>query len=336
MELTLSRPKIQSGPRLSAGVWALLKGLASIGLLLFLGWRARDEIAGWFDMPLRVWPLVAALILLVTATLLNARRWHLVAKAMDLALGVATATRLMFAALFASQVMPGMVGLDVMRAGGACWIGLPAQRVLASVVGDRLVSLVGMVALVSASIPLLALRAGMNVVLLSALPIAALAGAVAAVLLVDRVPLVRKILTRWTSVPFEMLGHIRHALFSPAGAAAVLLAVFVQLLSVAALIMVARGMGVEIAFADGLIVLPAALLVASLPISINGWGVREGAIVYGFGLLGIDDPRVFTVSVMFGLWIILSALPGGLLWLSLRRLPRQAADSASTLARPTP
>jgi uncharacterized membrane protein YbhN (UPF0104 family) len=306
-----------------------LKIVASVGLLVFLGWRARGEIAGLLDTPLRAWPLVAALALLIVATLLNARRWHIVARAMSLALSAAAATRLMFAALFASQVMPGMVGLDVMRAGGAYWIGLPAQPVLASVIGDRLVSLVGMVVLVSASIPLLAWRAGTNVVLLSALPLLALGGIVAAVLLVDRVPLVRALLSRWSTVPFDMLDSIRIALFSGAGVAAVLIAVLVQLLSVAALIMVARGLGVDIAFADGLIVLPAALLVASLPVSINGWGVREGAIVYGFGLLGIDDPRVFTVSVMFGLWIILSSLPGGLLWMSLRRAPRNAGAPGS-------
>lgn len=336
MELTLSRTRTESGSRLSNGVWALLKVLASIGLLLFLGWRARDEIAGLFEMPVQVWPLAAALALLVAATLLNARRWHLIARAMNLALGVAAATRLMFAALFASQVMPGMVGLDLTRAAAACWIGLPAPLVLASVAGDRMVSLVGMVVLVSASIPLLALRAGANVVLLSALPLFALGGAVAAVLLVDRVPFIRAALSRWTTVPLEMLIAVRRALFSRAGAIAILLAVLVQLLSVASLILIARGLSVGIAFTDGLIVLPSVLLVASLPISINGWGVREGAIVFGFGLLGIDDPRVFTVSVMFGLWVILSSLPGGLLWLSLRRLPRASRDAEAALFRPAP
>jgi uncharacterized membrane protein YbhN (UPF0104 family) len=327
-----SRPLIRGRTAMVLAV----KIVASVALLVFLGWRARDEIAGLFRLPLQVWPLAAALALLVAATLVNARRWHVVAKAMSLALSVAAATRLMFAALFASQVMPGMVGLDLVRAGGAYWIGLPAPLVLASVVGDRLVSLVGMVVLVSASIPLLAARAGMNVVLLSALPLLALGGVVITVLLIDRVPLVSRMLARWTTVPSEMLDRIRGALFSSAGAAAVLLAVVVQLLSVAALIMVARGLGVAIAFADGLIVLPAALLVASLPISINGWGVREGAIVFGFGLLGIDDPRVFTVSVMFGLWIIVAALPGGLLWLSLRRGQRKAEDAAAPFLGPAP
>jgi hypothetical protein len=224
-----------------------------------------------------------------------------------------------------------MVGLDLMRAAGACWLGLPAQKVITSVAGDRLASLVGMLLVVAASIPLLAMRAELDVVLLGVLPLFALGGGVAAALLVDRIPFARALLIRWSSVPLDMLTAIRRALLSRAGGTAVLLAALVQVLSVAALILIARGLSVDIAFADGFIVLPLALLSASLPISINGWGVREGALVFGFGLLGIDDPRVFAVSIVFGLWMILSSLPGGFLWLALRRVPRELGDDTAAV-----
>lgn len=57
----------------------------------------------------------------------------------------------------------------------------------------------------------------------------------------------------------------------------------------------------DIAFLDLMTVLPIITLVASLPISFGGWGVREGAFIYGLGLLGIPMETAFLISVQTGL-----------------------------------
>jgi hypothetical protein len=314
----------------AAVAWAALKIAASAGILAFLGWRARTDIDSLRQLTLQVPLLIGALLALMLAAACNALRWTLVSRAMGLALGFVAATRLTFAALFASQVMPGMVGFDVMRGAGACWIGLPTQKVVTSVLCDRLISLAGLVLLASSSIPVMTGRVGGDAALLFGLVLAALLAALLFLVFADRIPLLASLAGRWRAVPIEMLRDVRLALASLSGIAAVGLAVAVQLLSVSALILLARGIGIDAAFEDGLIVLPGALLLASLPISINGWGVREGAIVFGFGLLGIDAPGVFTVSVLFGLWIILSSLPGAVLWWSMRRpAPARRGDPAA-------
>lgn len=41
--------------------------------------------------------------------------------------------------------------------------------------------------------------------------------------------------------------------------------------------------------------------VAALPISVNGWGIREVAAVYTFGLLGVPSDEALAVSVLVGL-----------------------------------
>jgi uncharacterized membrane protein YbhN (UPF0104 family) len=46
---------------------------------------------------------------------------------------------------------------------------------------------------------------------------------------------------------------------------------------------------------------PPALLVSALPISLGGWGVREGALVAAFSLVHADPAAVAATSVMFGL-----------------------------------
>ncbi len=49
-----------------------------------------------------------------------------------------------------------------------------------------------------------------------------------------------------------------------------------------------------------LFIVPSALLVSALPISLGGWGVREGAFVVGLGLLGIAKDAAVGISVLFG------------------------------------
>ncbi|MCA1926767.1 MAG: flippase-like domain-containing protein, partial [Thiobacillus sp.] len=68
-------------------------------------------------------------------------------------------------------------------------------------------------------------------------------------------------------------------------------------------------------------------LAASMPITVNGWGVRELASVYVLGKLGIPAADAVAVSVLIGLCstlVILAAVP-----FSLRRLPVPESASPS-------
>ena len=56
-----------------------------------------------------------------------------------------------------------------------------------------------------------------------------------------------------------------------------------------------------------LAIVSCALLVTIIPISIGGWGIRESALVVGFGLLSVEPERAFTLSATFGLLLMLSS-----------------------------
>ncbi len=65
---------------------------------------------------------------------------------------------------------------------------------------------------------------------------------------------------------------------------------------------------------------------ASLPISVNGWGVREISSIYAFGLLGVDAPSATAASIVVGLLntaIIVVVSP---LFIYSRRFVRARAD----------
>lgn len=70
--------------------------------------------------------------------------------------------------------------------------------------------------------------------------------------------------------------------------------------------------GLNLSFSQLMTVLPIISLISALPISIGGWGVREGAFVYGLGILGIPMATSFLISIQVGLIGMLSILLAGL------------------------
>jgi uncharacterized membrane protein YbhN (UPF0104 family) len=51
-----------------------------------------------------------------------------------------------------------------------------------------------------------------------------------------------------------------------------------------------------------------------LPISVGGWGVREGVLVALLGAMGISADRALAFSLMFGLAAAVSSLPAIIIW----------------------
>ena len=75
------------------------------------------------------------------------------------------------------------------------------------------------------------------------------------------------------------------------------------------------GMGVGLTLSGAFIIVPITTLIMVLPISISGWGLREGAMIVGMGYLDIPAESAFALSLMYGILLLLIALPGGILWL---------------------
>ena len=59
--------------------------------------------------------------------------------------------------------------------------------------------------------------------------------------------------------------------------------------------------------------LPVALI-AVVPISIAGWGVREGAMVAAFAYAGLPQSDGLLVSILFGVSYLMLGVLGGLVW----------------------
>ena len=83
-------------------------------------------------------------------------------------------------------------------------------------------------------------------------------------------------------------------------------------------------MGISLPALDLALITFISTLAATVPISIAGWGIREGALVYLFGLYGVRPETAFAVSILFGFALTLSSAPGALFILRAQPKPPSA------------
>ena len=83
-----------------------------------------------------------------------------------------------------------------------------------------------------------------------------------------------------------------------------------HLLSVVLVWSLGQMFGTDLGLMNCLRIVPSALLISTLPASVGGWGLREGAIVGGFTLIGADAAAAGAASVGFGLAVILAGAIG--------------------------
>ena len=69
---------------------------------------------------------------------------------------------------------------------------------------------------------------------------------------------------------------------------------------------------------------PLILLTMILPLTVSGWGLREGAAAGLFPLIGASAQAGLAASLAFGLMFLASTLPGLLVLLARRRVNRPA------------
>jgi len=94
------------------------------------------------------------------------------------------------------------------------------------------------------------------------------------------------------------------------------LSVLTHLLAMAAFFILGRAMGLDYPLSVYLVLVPPVVLLIILPVSLAGWGIREGALVGFFLLIGADKSKVVSFSLLYGITALTASLPGLLVYLN--------------------
>lgn len=306
-----------------------VKLLFTLVIVSIIVWKV-DIAAALARFTMLTPPAIAACLALALLQVgLLAYRWMLVGRLTALQVPFAELLRCTLASQFFSQGLPASVGGDALRiwwlARGGVALGKATQNVLL----DRLGGFLSLLAVNLASLPLLlALLANATLTaIVSATVIVALAATVLSVSRAGRrmsiaaFRLVRRATgkDRWGADLLRWLLGLQRAagaLFRlPHGAVVLAWGLLIHLVTVALAVMIAGGAGITLGVASALAVVPGVLLLSYLPLSIGGWGVREGGMALGLGLVGVPGSDAVFIGFALGTVGLLAALLGALVWL---------------------
>ena len=311
----------------------LLKGGISFGLIAWVLSKV-DIPSAWDkarDMDLSM--LGLAIVLMSAQSALGALRWGLVLRALDAVFRWTSTAAVYYIGVFFSIVLPGAVGGDAVRMWFSRRAGLSLATAVNSVALERAMTVFALVLLVCLTQPILVARLPdlpgiwvfptlLAVCVIGILVLASL----------DKLPLS---LHRWKLVRgvVQLAGDTRKLFFHPAWSLATLLVALLGHVNLSlAVYVLALGLGLNVHVLDTLVLVPPVILIMTLPISIAGWGVRETAMVTAFGFVGIDGNSAIVLSILFGLVTMLTALPGGLVFLAVGGGKMEAEELAEEKA----
>lgn len=272
-------------------------------------------------------PLLAtAAVLFLVQVAISAGRWRVVLVAIGTPLPFVQALEFCYIGSFFNQALPSSIGGDAVRVYKAYRTGIGLGGAISGVMLERVATVVALVLLVLAVQPFFLSRVDAatgrwTLAAAAALLAAALAG-MAALMALDRLP-ARLVRLRPVQPLVALAARARRVFLDPAACLAAFLWSFAGHANLTlAVYVMGRGLDLPVSLVDCFALFLPVLLVTTLPISIAGWGVREGAMVAAFGLVGVPAEGALALSVLFGVTAIVTMLPGGALWLAGSDRPR--------------
>ncbi|MGC4109470.1 MAG: lysylphosphatidylglycerol synthase transmembrane domain-containing protein [Nocardioides sp.] len=302
-------------------LWARSRVAVGVLVLVVLLWRfgTGPFADAW---RLTTWQSVlTALLLTAIATVANAWRWRVVARALGAPLSVRGSIAAYYRSQFLNATLPGGIlgdahrGVRHGRAAGDLSVGLRAT------VWDRVTGQLVQVLALSLAIVVLPTP------LQTYAPVAVVAVAVCVVAgwaLVARRPAT------------SFVGRDLRVVLRPAVCGRVIVASGISSAAhVGVFLVAAATVGVTAGPADLVTVALAVLVGSAVPLNVAGWGPREGVTAAVFALVGLGSATGLTVSVLFGVLATVATVPGIAVLLAdveaRRRRPLPVAESTPAL-----
>lgn len=260
---------------------------------------------------------IVTVAILVAGQAMSALRWRLLAMIAGLGGPFREYLAYYFSGMFTNVFVPGLIGGDALR---AVYLGRRQGRIgeaVASVVADRGIGLMALfwlaagcaLAVREVRLPPPLLRATV------AIGIIALAAFFAAPFVAEpasRIP------GKIGSFVAPMLPYLERPL---AMTPAIVLSLLLQASLSGCQYLLALGLGLEIPLMTFLLIVPIANVAASLPLTVNGLGLREAAYVVLFAMAGVAKPDAIALSLLYFTATLACGLTGAIAFVTTK-LPR--------------
>jgi uncharacterized membrane protein YbhN (UPF0104 family) len=300
-----------------------IKVAVSVGLLALL--FSRVDVARLWSVARQASPawLATALLLYFGMVLASAVRWGLLLRAQHVMLSYGFLTQSFLVATFFNNFLPSNIGGDVVRITDTAKAAGSKTLATTVVLIDRGIGLLGLALMAATGASLMQrmavgpvgpgiLWAGFGLGAMIATP-ALLMPETATRLLQP----LRVFHQEWVDARIEKLTYaLTRFKETPAALAGCFAgAVVVQAVLVAFYVAIARSMNIPIGFAELAVIVPVSFIVQMVPVSVNGFGVREATFGFYFTRLGLPLESALLVSFVGAALIMLFSLTGGVAYL---------------------
>ncbi|WP_420135729.1 lysylphosphatidylglycerol synthase transmembrane domain-containing protein [Rhodopseudomonas sp.] len=287
------------------------------GALLYFALRETNfaALSGRINLASAGWLSVSVAIAVLQVGV-SAVRWHLISGDCGASLSVGRAMRYNIIGSFFNQTLPSSMGGDAVRMWLLAGDGAGWRSATYSVFLDRAIGLMALAVFILVSLPW-SLNLIDNAEGRLGLAVLDLVAVVASLvfLLVHRRPF--EFLTRiW------VVRHLRacslivgRVLFNRRrGPVIAAISVLIHVLAVVIAWCAARAINAPADFVELLLLIPPVTLIAVIPISIAGWGLREASMGLAFSFAGLGASEGVNVSLLFGAVYFTVGVAGGLVW----------------------
>ncbi len=262
--------------------------------------------------------LLIGVLLQIASTYLAAYRWQLIMKMLGFKETLSFYVKSYFKGTYFNQILPSSIGGDAVRMIELSALGYDKKDVVYGVSVDRVLGLIG----------LLVLNFFSNILFFGSFPLwfyqlinlITVSGLVGFSLLffIDKITFIKEI--KLINIFYRLAVRLNNLYTSKTVLIKhILISVLVQLLSVLVVYSVALSIEVKITLDLFLIAIPPIFLLTIIPISLAGWGVREGGMIGVFMLIGADKEEILALSIIYGLLLMISALPGAYMWVKSKK-----------------
>lgn len=279
---------------------------------------------------LPVGTVVLGLVISLTQIVALALRWGRVNRLCGSSLSLRSALHCTFASQLISQGLPASVGGDALRVWWLTRLAIPLPQALLSVLLDRIAGFFALIVLCCISV---ALFASLMIDADHIVSIAALIHIVLALFIFGASRIARRLMLmlylwlpwdfrRRKPVAITMRSLLRFQsgteklVFSFKGVEILAWSLSIHLAIIVLCYLVVASTEISASFLQLLAVVPPVMLLSYLPISIGGWGVREGAMALALSLLGLPAVDGVFVGFTLGAFSLVAAMCGGVIWLA--------------------
>jgi len=308
---------LQNNPGAKRSVNYLVK-LTISALLLYLISRNVDlqaTLVAAAGIPVVV--LATALAFQLASNFAASGRWYLIMNKIGITGSFSFYLRSFFKGAFFNQGLPTSIGGDGLRILDSTRIASMKEDAVFGVFIDRIVGLAGLLLLniIALLINHTLLPPQVYVPLMTILIL--LFGGLVSLFFIEKIPF-------FTAENF--LGYMgrlsrRYRQVYSSLSAVLLqtgLSMLTHLFSMTTFFILGNAVGLRYPLQVYLVLVPPVVLLTILPVSLAGWGVREGAMIGFFLLIGADKAAVLSFSILYGLLNLVASLPGFFVYLGQR------------------